>query len=93
LTRTAIKVGGKSLCGWPSLDTTIEIANGKIDHSEWQGSVDSAGNFKIIHYFVDDSNGKKGRNRLSGKLTDSAGSGKFHQIGGGCKGTIKLLRQ
>lgn len=93
LTRTAAKVGGKSLCGWPSLETNLEIIKGKIDHPEWQGSVDGNGNLQIVHYFIDDSNGKKGRNRLFGKLTDSTGSGKFSQIGGGCKGIIKLVRQ
>jgi Caspase domain len=92
VTRIAAKLNGKSTCGWPSIESGVEISQGKIDHPEWQGTVDASGNFQMTHFFIDDETGKKGRNRLSGKLTVDLGTGKFKQIAGGCNGALKLAR-
>ena len=92
LTRIAKKAEGQSTCGWPSIESTIEIINGKIDDPRWKGSVDLAGKLQIMHYYGYDGIGDKGRMGLSGKLTQNEGGGKFYQIGGGCKGTLKLVR-
>jgi Caspase domain len=101
ITRTAARNGKESSCGWPFLVDNIEIKNSTFNTTEWKGTLDKKGNLKGFHYFAaggdqytkPGDNVEAGRNRLTASMNVDLGTGRFTQVGGGCRGTLKLVRQ